>query len=175
MVVFTSICANYLHKARVLARSVKKYIPDAVFIVCMTERGLTDSMRDDAFDSVVLSKDMWEGDFDAYILARHCRGLHGCKGAVFPLAVPRISSGTAVCISGPGLPRIFRFFRAAGTSCDKAHRCMPHLVNRGNVQMEISSLAHGVYNLGFLAVNRSKEARAMAATSYGTYDQKTNR
>ena len=36
MVVFTSICANYLHKARVLARSVKKYIPDAVFIVCMT-------------------------------------------------------------------------------------------------------------------------------------------
>ena len=67
MVVFTSICANYLHKARVLARSVKKYIPDAVFIVCMTERGLTDSMRDDAFDSVVLSKDMWEGDFDAYI------------------------------------------------------------------------------------------------------------
>lgn len=56
MVVFTSICANYLHKARVLARSVKKYIPDAVFIVCMTERGLTDSMRDDAFDSVVLSK-----------------------------------------------------------------------------------------------------------------------
>ncbi len=26
MVVFTSICANYLHKARVLARSVKKNI-----------------------------------------------------------------------------------------------------------------------------------------------------
>ena len=73
MVVFTSICANYLHKARVLARSVKKYIPDAVFIVCMTERGLTDSMRDDAFDSVVLSKDMWEGDFDAYIF-KHAIG-----------------------------------------------------------------------------------------------------
>ena len=84
MVVFTSICANYLHKARVLARSVKKYIPDAVFIVRMTERGLTDSMRDDAFDSVVLSKDMWEGDFDAYIF----------KHAIVELSLIHISEPT---------------------------------------------------------------------------------
>ena len=31
MVVFTSICTNYAHKARTLAESVKKNIPDAKF------------------------------------------------------------------------------------------------------------------------------------------------
>jgi hypothetical protein len=34
----------------------------------------------------------------------------------------------------------------------------PHLLRPGNVDMEISSLAHGSYNLGFLAVSRSQNA-----------------
>jgi hypothetical protein len=34
----------------------------------------------------------------------------------------------------------------------------PHLLRPGNIDMEISSLAHGSYNLGFLAVSRSPNA-----------------
>jgi hypothetical protein len=34
----------------------------------------------------------------------------------------------------------------------------PHLLQPGNIDMELSSTAHGVYNLGFLAVNHSDEA-----------------
>ena len=37
MIIFTSICANYLHKARCLAESVKTHMPDAQFFVCLTE------------------------------------------------------------------------------------------------------------------------------------------
>jgi hypothetical protein len=34
----------------------------------------------------------------------------------------------------------------------------PHLLRPGNIDMEISSLAHGSYNLGFLAVSRAQNA-----------------
>ena len=58
MIIFTSICANYTHKARTLATSVKQHIPDAKFLVCMTEREKTPAMDYGDFDEVILSKDM---------------------------------------------------------------------------------------------------------------------
>lgn len=64
---FTSICTNYAHKARTLAESVKKNIPDAKFLVCLTEREVPKSMECPYFDEVILSKDMWEGNFNRYI------------------------------------------------------------------------------------------------------------
>jgi hypothetical protein len=36
----------------------------------------------------------------------------------------------------------------------------PHLLRHGNIDMEISSLAHGCYNLGFLALSRGENAGA---------------
>lgn len=67
MIIFTSICTNYAHKARTLAESVKKNIPDAKFLVCLTEREVPKSMECPYFDEVILSKDMWEGNFNRYI------------------------------------------------------------------------------------------------------------
>lgn len=60
MIIFTSICANYLHKARCLAESVKTHMPDAQFFVCLTEREMPNCANFDAFDQVILSKDMWK-------------------------------------------------------------------------------------------------------------------
>ena len=34
-----------------------------------------------------------------------------------------------------------------------------HLLKPGNIDMELSSTAHGVYNLGFLGISRSEEGR----------------
>ena len=54
MIIFTSICTNYAHKARTLAESVKKNIPDAKFLVCLTEREVQKSMECQYFDEVIL-------------------------------------------------------------------------------------------------------------------------
>ena len=67
MVVFTSICANYLHKARTLAQSIRKNLPDTVFVVCLLERELNENFRSSLFDSIVLAKDAWEGNFERFI------------------------------------------------------------------------------------------------------------
>ena len=68
MIIFTSICTNYAHKARTLAESVKKNIPDAKFLVCLTEREVPKSMECPYFDEVILSKDMWEGILTAIFI-----------------------------------------------------------------------------------------------------------
>ena len=68
MIVFTSVCSNYVHKARVLARSVHEHIPDAQVFLCLTEREVPESLAGDScFDRILLSKDIWEGNFDRFI------------------------------------------------------------------------------------------------------------
>ena len=54
MIIFTSICTNYAHKARTLAESVKKNIPDAKFLVCLTEREVPKSMECPYFDELIV-------------------------------------------------------------------------------------------------------------------------
>ena len=67
MIIFTSICANYLHKARTLAKSVKDNIPDATFVVSLLEREMSPRYEYEFFDDVVLAKDAWEGNFEQFI------------------------------------------------------------------------------------------------------------
>ena len=67
MIIFTSICTNYAHKARTLAQSVKENIPDAKFFVCLTETEKPEAMNSPYFDEVILSKDMWNGNFNQFI------------------------------------------------------------------------------------------------------------
>ena len=67
MVIFTSVCANYVHKARTLAQSVKQHIPDAKMILCLVEKEIDPRIPADCFDDIVLAKDAWEGNFDRFI------------------------------------------------------------------------------------------------------------
>ena len=68
MIIFTSICTNYAHKARVLARSIHEWIPDATFVLCLTEREIPAALSaDGCFDRILRSCDMWEGNFDRFI------------------------------------------------------------------------------------------------------------
>lgn len=62
MIVFTSICANYLHKARTLPDSVKKHMPDAKFIVCLVEREVKE-VKEEFLEFSVIFKDslLWGG------------------------------------------------------------------------------------------------------------------
>ena len=162
MVIFTSICANYLHKARVLARSVKQNVPDATFVVCMTERTFTPAMQYDAFDSVVLSKDIWDGAFEPYIF-KHAivEASTAVKGQFFRWLYDAYPNEQQFIYLDPDC----RVYSDLSELRELLHVhpivVCPHLVDPGNIEMEISSMAHGVYNLGFLAVNRSEQARSM--------------
>lgn len=162
MVIFTSICANYLHKARTLAKSVKKHIPDATFIVCMTERERIPAMESPYFDKVVLSKDMWNGNFNRYIF-KHAivEASTAVKGQFFRYLYTAYPDEEQFVYLDPDCYVYSDFVELRELLKTHPIVVCPHVLEPGNIDMELSSTAHGVYNLGFLGVNRSEEAQKM--------------
>ena len=163
MIVFTSICANYGHKARVLAASVKKHIPDARFLVCLTEREIPAAFtKDHCFDRIVLAKDMWEGNFDRFIFKHDIvEASTAVKGAFFQWLMKEYPNEDAYVYLDPDCRVYSDFVELREMLRRKSAVLCPHLLHPGNIDMELSSTAHGVYNLGFLAVNGSGQARRL--------------
>ena len=159
MIIFTSICTNYAHKARTLAESVKKNIPDAKFLVCLTEREVPKSMECPYFDEVILSKDMWEGNFNRYIY-KHAivEASTSVKGHFFKYIIEHYPNEDKFVYLDPDCFVYSDFVELRELLNTRPIVLCPHLLQPGNIDMELSSTAHGVYNLGFLAVNRSDEA-----------------
>lgn len=160
MIIFTSICANYLHKARTLAKSVKENMPDATFVVCLTEREILPEFEYSYFDSIVLSKDAWEGNFDRFIF-KHAivEASTAVKGQFFRYLYKTYPQEQQFIYLDPDIFVYSDFSELRELLDTRPIVLCPHLLQPGNIDMELSSTAHGVYNLGFLAVNRSEEAQ----------------
>jgi len=59
MHIFTSITSNYIPKARVLARSVKEYVPGAVFhLLLCDDLPANFDLADEDFDALLLLDDL---------------------------------------------------------------------------------------------------------------------
>ncbi|WP_256759152.1 glycosyltransferase [Cohnella sp. WQ 127256] len=160
MIIFTSICANYVHKARALAKSVKENIPDATFVVCLTEREVLPQIEYPYFDKIVLAKDAWEGNFDRFIF-KHAivEASTSVKGQFFRYLYETYPEEEKFVYLDPDI-YVYSDFSELRLLLDTRPIVLcPHLLDPGNIDMELSSTAHGVYNLGFLGVNRSQEAR----------------
>lgn len=160
MIIFTSICANYLHKARTLAKSVKEHIHDATFIVCLTEREVLPQFDYSYFDQIVLSKDMWEGNFDRFIFKHTIvEASTAVKGQFFKYLYQAFPNENKFVYLDPDVYVYSDFTELRDLLDTRPIVLCPHLLEPGNIDMELSSTAHGVYNLGFLGVNRSEEAQ----------------
>ncbi|MDE7311517.1 MAG: hypothetical protein K2N87_07890 [Eubacterium sp.] len=160
MLIFTSICANYTHKARTLAQSVKKQMPDAVFVVCLTERTIPENVYAGYFDDVVLAKDMWQGNFNRYIFKHSIvEASTAVKGQFFLYLMENYPAESQFVYLDPDCYVYSDFTELKELLTHRPIILCPHLLQPGNIDMELSSTAHGVYNLGFLAVNRSDEAQ----------------
>lgn len=68
MIIGTIATTNHLPRAMVMAKSVKEHMPDARVILCLLERERHSSLKAVAyFDSVVLAKELGFEHFDRYI------------------------------------------------------------------------------------------------------------
>jgi hypothetical protein len=161
MIIFTSICANYLHKARTLAKSVKENIPNSKFIVCLVEKEHSPVEEYEFFDEVVLAKDAWEGNFDRFIFKHSIvEASTSVKGRFFQYLFKQFEDESEFVYLDPDIYVYSDFIELKGVLKTRPIVLCPHLLQPGNIDMELSSTAHGVYNLGFLAVNKTfDEAR----------------
>lgn len=160
MIFYTSICSNYLPKAMALAESTKAHCPGSTFVLCLVEREIPDVAREfPHFDEIVLAKDAGWDNFDAFIF-RH--SIVEASTAVKPRfmihLMERYPDRDKFVYLDPDVLVYGPFVELdAALDADSIVLC-PHLLRPGNIDMEISSLAHGTYNLGFLAVRRSDNA-----------------
>lgn len=161
MIYFTSICANYLPKAMALAESVKRHNPDAVFVLCLVERDVPDVASNfPHFDDVVLAKDAGWENFDAFMF-RHSivEASTAVKPRFLQYLVERFADADKFVYLDPDVLVYSEFVELRALLDDHSIVLAPHLLRPGNIDMEISSLAHGSYNLGFLAIRRSENSR----------------
>ena len=160
MVIFTSVCANYVHKARTLAQSVKRNIPDATMVLCLVEREIDAAIYNNCFDEIVLAKDAWEGNFNRFIFKHTIvEASTAVKGQFFRYLMDRYQEEDKFVYLDPDV-YVYSDFRELREELNHSSIVLcPHLLKPGNIDMELSSTAHGVYNLGFLGISRSEEGR----------------
>lgn len=161
MIYFTSICSNYLPKAMTLAESVKRHCPDAHFVLCLVEREVPDVARDfPHFDEIILAKDAGWDNFDTFMF-RH--SIVEASTAVKPRFMihltERYPDADKFVYLDPDVRVYGEFVELRKLLDEHSIVLAPHLLRPGNIDMEISSLAHGSYNLGFLAISRSENSR----------------
>ncbi|MGD1096145.1 MAG: glycosyl transferase, partial [Bryobacteraceae bacterium] len=166
--VFTSIIANYIPKARVLAYSVKKQHPEIVFHLFLSD-AIPPALRleDEPFDSV------WTVD---------TLGIERPEAWVFQHSIVEVSTGikgfallkllglpdcTEVLYFDPDivvlnrLDGLLRHFESSSILLTP-HLADPETTMDSIVDNELCALQHGIYNLGFLGVKNSAEGRKFA-------------
>jgi hypothetical protein len=169
MHVFTSVTANYLPKAAVLAHSLKRVHPDAIFHLVLSDR-LPDCHPATiaAFDSII-SVDQLPIESQSSWIFKH-RLVELCtavKGAAFQYIADRYRA-ERIFYFDPDIVVLDRLDDLVRTLDRHSMLLTPHqTVPESDVQAildnEICSLRHGVYNLGFLAVRMTDEGRRFIA------------
>jgi hypothetical protein len=163
---FTSITANYLPKARVLARSVKRHHPDARFHLVLCDEPPAGFGPGEPFDAVLTMADLalpvphLESWIFKHTLVELCTAV---KGQAFCRLFETTQAEKLVYLD-PDIA-VFAALDALAALLDThaivvtPHLTMPEETLEAVLDNEISTLRHGIYNMGFLAVRRCAEGQ----------------
>jgi hypothetical protein len=169
---FTSFTFSYLNRARVLAATLRKQHPEWVIWAVLTDReppGFRFDPGSSGFDRLVTVEDLFGAETDAWLfgldIVEACTAVKG-RALNRILAEPGASG---VMYFDPDIAVLNPLSPVTDLLESHAIVLTPHQVDpdppehrESILANEISSLAHGVFNLGFLAVNASDEARRFA-------------
>ncbi len=165
MQVFTSVVANYIPKARVLARSLKRFHPEAKFHLVLSDEVPAELREKIApFDSILHVEELPIENREAWIykhtLVELCTAVKGEACRVLMERYP----GEPVFYFDPDIAIFAPLTGLLESVREHDILLTPHqLEPEGNweaiVDNEICSLKHGVYNLGFLGLAPTTEAR----------------
>lgn len=167
MLVFTSCTNNYIPKARILANSVKRFHPDWEFCLLLGEiepEGF--DIKNEPFDRILYFSDIHIPNFYEWLF-RH-RVVEICTAAKAPALkyflneekqdkVIYLDPDTCVFDSLEELSDLLE---------NNDILLTPHQIQQEKSDLaanELCSLQHGIYNLGFIAVNSSDNAKKFAS------------
>jgi glycosyltransferase involved in cell wall biosynthesis len=166
--VFTSVTTNYLPKARVLAQSVKRHLPDCVFHLVIADRLPLDfELRNEPFDSLMRIEELGIPNAKQWIFQHSIvEACTGVKGFALQRLLAR-KDCDIVLYFDPDIVVLHSLAALLGCFEHSAVVLTPHLTEPESNQVaiqdnELSALRHGVYNLGFLGVRACAEGRRFA-------------
>jgi hypothetical protein len=153
---YTSITSNYLPKARVLAHSVKRHDPHAVFHLLLSDTPPPGwNLDDEPFDTVLGLDDLGIENVLAWAfghaLVEMCTAVKG-PGA---LEIYRRHAPDKLVYFDPDIV-VFSALDGLSRELDghsvllTPHLTDPETTSAGVLDNEISALKHGIYNLGFV-------------------------
>lgn len=158
MIFTTSICANYLDKALVLATSIKEKCKNATFVLCLLEEQAPTGKELGVFDKVILAKNLNIPDFYNFIFQYDIvEASTSVKGHLMTHLLESYPKDMCVYVD-PDCQVFSDMVELLETTTDAPIVLAPHMLEAGNIDMEISSLKHGVFNLGFLALRPCEES-----------------
>jgi hypothetical protein len=161
MLVYTSVTKSYLSKARVLAKSVKRFHPDWTFVLLYSDdlpAGF--DLKQEPFDEVLTIEQLgmpnWKSWAFGHAVVELCTAV---KGPAAELLAQRPGVDKIMYID-PDI-KLFNSLSSLETLLDQHEILLtPHLLDAETEisaiqDNEISALKHGVYNLGFFAARTS--------------------
>ena len=167
--VYTSINNYYLPKARVLAKSVKKYCPDVFFSLVLADQLPTGwDIEKEPFDEVLQIKDInvQVSNLDLWIYMHSVVEL--CTAIKGPALVHYLNAGYKNVIYLDPDIAVFHGLEPLYDILTKydvvltPHQTIPEKTDIGVIDNEICSLRYGVYNYGFYAVSNTDNGRNYA-------------
>lgn len=164
---FTSITANYLPKARVLARSIKRLAPEIRFHLVLNDDPPQDFvLADEPFDSLIgLDELGFRQDRQwlfAHTLVELCTAV---KGRAFQYLFDHCGAAKAFYFDPDTV--VFGRLDELCALLDRhgailtPHQCAPEETLQAVSDNELASLRHGVFNLGFLGARSDGEGRRL--------------
>lgn len=167
---YTSISFSYLAKARVLAWSLKRFHPDWIFTVCITDRepdGFHFELAQEPFDRVVWSHNLPVGNILGWLFGHDV--VEACTAVKGPLmqvltGVPRAEK---IFYLDPDIA-VFSSLQPLVDMLDESsilltpHQLAPEQERMAIIDNERTSLRLGIYNLGFVAIRNDESGQAFA-------------
>jgi len=166
VIFLTSIAANYLDKAQVLAETIKTHHPDSkVFATLMERKSSINDYSLGFFDGFIFPEDIWGENFETiifpYTVVEACTAIK--PGALLSLVKNYPGSGAYVFLDPDvyvmsPLQEIIDLI-ATYEIILTPHLTEPEKSEEGVLENEIHGcMRHGAYNLGFIAVSGGVES-----------------
>lgn len=160
---FTSITANYLPKARVLAHSAKRQPDPVCFHVLLCDDYPADAERaNEPFDSIIDIRELPIPNLEQWLFGHTVVEMCTAVKAAGFLEIIRRFNAEKVFYFDPDMV-IFLGLDGLIEQLDRysilltPHQSIPETSLSAVIDNEICSLKHGVFNLGFLGVRTSEE------------------
>ncbi len=165
---YTSISKNYLPKARVLAKSVKKYCRDSYFSLVVSDRLPEDfDLSQEPFDEVVYIDELGIPVDNLSLWIYTHAVVEICTAVKGQALLNFLQRSEKVVYLDPDIA-VFDDLKELENLLDQKdivltpHLTAPETTLAGIMDNEISTLKHGIYNLGFVAVRNSENGMKFA-------------